>query len=380
MKGFIMFIQHRTARRQKAELDTALRNFAREQDGLVTVLACFMIMMMLLIAGIGVDLMRNEMERVRVQNISDRAVLAAADLDQENDPTMVVEDYFRKSTPLATVNSVTVDEGLNFRTVRVDARSKTPTEFMRFMGVDELPVPGASAAEERINKVEISLVLDISGSMAYNNKMNELKEAAGIFIDTVLRPETTDQVSISLIPYSEHVNAGPLLMDELNIRKVHNYSHCVEFDANDFGNVRLDRDKWYNQAQHFQWNFDGTNNYRSDTVCPRHAYESIVPFSQSAAALKAQINSFDPRACTSIFLGLKWGAGMLDPDFNAITRNLVDGGHVNSIFSNRPGTYEDKDTLKTVILMTDGQNDRSSASRTTTTIPTARSCTGTATT
>lgn len=349
----------KTSRRQKAQLDTFLRGFAREEDGMVTILACFFIVMMVLVGGIGVDLMRNEMERVRIQNISDRAVLAAADLDQENDPEEVVRDYFAKSSPLAEVNNVYVEEGLNFRTVRVDANSRTPTRFMRFLGTDELPVPGESAAEERINKVEISLVLDISGSMADGNKMPELKQAAGVFIDTVLRDETEDQVSVTLIPYSEHVNAGPLLMDELNVDTQHNYSHCIEFDNSDFGSVRLNRGKWYDQMQHFQWNYDGSNNRRDDTVCPRYSYERIVPFSQDADHLKNQINQFQPRAGTSIFIGMKWAVGMLDPDFNAITTSLVGSGDVDGIFSARPESYQDSDTLKTVILMTDGQHDRS---------------------
>ncbi len=354
-----MIIKPSTFRRQKAQLDAILRNFAREEDGLVTVLACFMILMMLLVGGIGVDLMRNEMERVRIQNISDRAVLAAADLDQELDPTLVVEDYFRKSSPLATVNSVTVEQGLNYRTVRIDANSSTPTRFMQKMGVDRLPVPGSSAAEERINKVEISLVLDISGSMGRNNKMVHLQDAAKVFVDTVIRDDTHDQISISLIPYSEHVNAGPNIMNRLDMNRYHSYSHCVEFDNSDFNSVRLDRSKRYNQAQHFQWTFDGYNNDRTSTTCPRYSYERITPFSQDAVALKAQIDALQPRVQTSIFLGMKWAVGLLDPDFQPITSSLAAAGFVDTAFSDRPAAYDDTDTMKTVILMTDGQNTAS---------------------
>ena len=344
-----------TSRRQKAKLDAVLRNFAREEDGLVTVLACFMILMMLLVGGIGVDLMLNEMERVRVQNISDRAVLAAADLDQELGSEPVVEDYFRKSSPLATVNSVTVDKGLNYRTVCVNADSSTPTRFMKAMGVAELPVPGRSCAEERINKVEISLVVDISGSMGRNSKMENLQDAAKVFIDTVIRPETQDQISVSLIPYSEHVNAGPDIMDHLNMNMFHNWSNCVEFDNSDFNSVRIDRSKTYDQVQHFQWTDQGRY-ATNETVCPRFEFERITPFSQNAQALKDQIDSLRPRVQTSIFLGMKWAVGLLDPDFQDITSSLSNNGVVDSVFSARPSSYEDKDTLKTVILMTDGQN------------------------
>ena len=60
-------------------LRNRLSRFAREDDGLVTILALFMIMMMVAVGGIQLDFMRHEMERSRLQAVSDRAVLAAAD-------------------------------------------------------------------------------------------------------------------------------------------------------------------------------------------------------------------------------------------------------------------------------------------------------------
>ena len=35
------------------------RRFARQEDGTITIFACFMIMMMLMIGGIGADMMRH---------------------------------------------------------------------------------------------------------------------------------------------------------------------------------------------------------------------------------------------------------------------------------------------------------------------------------
>ena len=53
-----------------------LRRFAREEDGLVTLFAILMILLMILLGGVGVDLMRHERERARVQAVADRAVRA----------------------------------------------------------------------------------------------------------------------------------------------------------------------------------------------------------------------------------------------------------------------------------------------------------------
>lgn len=336
-------------------LQVRARRFCRQEDGLVTLLALFMIIMMVLVGGIQLDFMRHEMERSRLQAVSDRAVLAAADLDQMRDPQIVVADYFAKSGMAEYLSNVTVDQGLNFRTVTVDARKEMETQFIGRFGVPTLTVPARSQAEERVSNVEISLVLDISGSMALNNKLVELRNAAEIFVDTMLKTETEDLISISLVPYSEQVNAGPDIMKYMNMNKTHDFSHCVEFDNSEFDKVALNSGSKHDQAQHFQWNYSSSN-ARTDTVCPRFSYERITPFSQNATALKNQINSLQPRAGTSIFLGMKWGVAMLDPSFRSISDPLVTDGVIDAKFSGRPVKFDEPETLKTVILMTDGQN------------------------
>ncbi|MFC6760302.1 hypothetical protein ACFQFQ_13725 [Sulfitobacter porphyrae] len=183
-------------------------------------------------------------------------------------------------------------------------------------------------------------------------------------MDTVLKPENEGLISVSLVPYSEHVNAGPMIFDQLNINQVHNWSHCVEIPDSEFNNARFDIDRSYDQMQHFQWNYysiesGNQQNTLYDTVCPRNNYERILPFSQNATYIKSQINQFKPRAGTSIFLGMKWGVGMLQPNFRPIITSLSNSGSVDAAFANRPSALDDPETLKTVILMTDGQNDRS---------------------
>ncbi len=340
---------------------------------MMTIFACFMILILIMIGGIGVDLMRNEMERTRLQSVADRAVLAAADLDQTLDPEAVVRDYFDKSGMAEYVSSVTVDEGLNYRTVTVDATTTMNTQFMSALGIDTLNIPARSRAEEKVNKVEISMVLDVSGSMNSGSKMQNLKNAAGEFVDSVLTEDTEDLISINLVPYSQHVNAGPLIFNRMNVNTIgqdgkltHNKSHCIEFDNSDFNSVALNTAKTYQHMQHFQWNTTSIQsgnqqNTLFDTMCPRYEYERIIPTSQNATYLKGQINKLKPRAGTQIFIGMKWAAAMLDPSFRSINSSLISAGHVDNAFSGRPVSYSDDETLKTIVLMTDGQN--SSAAR-----------------
>ncbi len=107
----------------KQRLTGNSRGFAREESGTMLIFGLTIFMMVLVATGMAIDFMRHENMRSRLQATLDRAVLAAADLDQTNDPQAVVEDYFAKSGLTNYELNVQVDEGLNYRTVTADASS-----------------------------------------------------------------------------------------------------------------------------------------------------------------------------------------------------------------------------------------------------------------
>jgi Flp pilus assembly protein TadG len=340
------------------------KRFAEEEDGVMVVFSMFIILIILMVGGIGVDTMRFEMERTKLQNTIDRAVLAAADLDQTLSPKAVVEDYFVKAGITDVVPTVTPMTGIGFKTVSASATRQIDTQFMRMSGVDTMTIPAGATAEERVPNVEVSLVLDISGSMKDNNRLANLRVAAKEFIDATVKADTVNRVSINIVPYSEQVNVGSIIFDELNVNQLHSYSHCVEFDDADFAALAISTTKLHQQMQHFQWNTfsiqSGTaQNTRHDTVCPRNGYESVTAMSQNAAALKSSIDALRPRAGTAIYLGMKWGAYMLDPSFRPVNDKLRAANRSDANFSARPADYSDSTTLKTIVVMSDGENSSS---------------------
>ncbi|MFZ3584057.1 hypothetical protein ACOI1H_18090 [Loktanella sp. DJP18] len=77
------------------------------------------------------------------------------------------------------------------------------------------------------------------------------------------------------------------------------------------------------------------------------------------------INSLEPRAGTSIFLGLKWGVTLLDPSFQSVISALP-SATIDPAFDDRPESYDAPSgvmwktrSLKYLVLMTDGYNDNS---------------------
>jgi Flp pilus assembly protein TadG len=345
--------------------------FWTDQSGNMSYLAISGALIMMVFGGIGVDLIRAELNRTRIQNTLDRAVLAAADLDNNRDAQATVRDYFRAMDMEGTLSSVDVDQGLNYKDVSGQAQAQMPSLFVHLLGVDTMSASASARAQERMGKVEISMVLDISGSMRRGQRMPRLRQAASTFVDTVLTPETRDLVSINLIPYSEQVNAGPLISQRLNLRKSHDYSYCYEFNSADYnsvplkipnrasdGSVSQSAGTAYTQVQHAQTSSGGLREVHK-TICPQYSYEQIRAFSQDAQALKNQINQLQPRTQTAIYAGMKWAAALLDPSAQPIVQHLHQSNAVDASFANRPAAYDETDTMKTVVLMTDGRNSNS---------------------
>ena len=120
----------------------SLKRFRQDEDGVMVMFAVYVFLMMLIVGGIGIDVMRFERDRTRVQYTLDRAVLAAADLDQQLNPQSVVEDYFAKANLSEYLSSVSVDEGLGYRIVSGTAETTFATQFMHMAGVDSLTALG----------------------------------------------------------------------------------------------------------------------------------------------------------------------------------------------------------------------------------------------
>jgi Flp pilus assembly protein TadG len=362
--GKLEVADQKTAFVRRSRLGRHLNRFAKDDGGAILALSIYFFLLILMIAGVGIDVMKTERERSKLQATSDRASLAAADLDQTLDPLSVVEDYFDKAGLSDYLISVDVDEGLGYRVVEVHASTTVDTQFMRMTGVDTLTAPASSTAEERIDGVEISLVLDVSGSMGSNNRLTNMKTAAKDFIDTMMDNSEEGKVSISIIPYATQVSTPEYFFNELPIASelVHDNSRCINFTSSDFNTTTIDLSAEMQQTMHFDpYN---TRDKRdddpvvplTDTVCVNHESREMMVLQNDAVALKSFISSFYSDGYTSIDLGMKWAAALLDPSLNPAIENLIDSNDISSDFTGRPNNYNDGETIKVVVLMTDGEN------------------------
>ncbi|WP_299349721.1 pilus assembly protein TadG-related protein [uncultured Shimia sp.] len=332
-----------------------LRQFANDEDGAIVGFAIFLFLIILMVGGIGIDIMQSEMKRTRLQHTIDRSILAAADLDQERQPSDVVQDYFSKSGVSDYLSSVTVTESQHSRLVEARADYTMKTDFMKLVGIDKLELAASGAAEESIGAVEISLVLDVSGSMRNNQRLDNLKIAAKDFVSELLQGSDPGTISISIIPYATQVNAGEDLLKYYNVSSEHNYSHCVNFVADEFSKPNLSTTWPLERTAHFD-PFSYSEGEITIPVCPVRASTAILPFQDDISALHAYIEGMTAQGNTSIDLGVKWGAVMLDPGTRTVITELIGENLVSSSFADRPVDYSNDRVLKIAIVMSDGYN------------------------
>ena len=203
--------------------------FRPDEAGGMTIFALIMFLLMIMMGGMAVDLMRYEDTRVTLQQTLDRAVLAAAALIQELTPETVVADYFEKAGLASQLDRVTVTQSETSRPVKAKGRANLNPFCMHIIGIHELPARTVSNAEQSVDNLEISLVLDVSGSMG-GDKLVRLKAAAAEFVTTMLQNDPFGRVSISVVPYNAQVSLGAPLRQKFQAVNIHGVLNvnCLE--------------------------------------------------------------------------------------------------------------------------------------------------------
>ncbi|WP_022705327.1 pilus assembly protein [Pseudorhodobacter ferrugineus] len=353
----------------------AQTRFAASEDGSLIVLSLVLFMLMVTMGGLAVDVMRFEQRRTALQQTLDRSVLAAASMTQNLEPADVVNDYFQKAGLAENLDWVDVDRGINYRIVTAGASSNLATLFIsnfKFLeesdvDINNLAVAAASGAEQRISNVEVSMVLDISGSMG-GSRINNLRPAAREFVTSVLSTAEPGRVSISIVPYNAQVNIGAQMLSAFNVNttNTHSASACIELPDSTFTSNTMSRTAPFTHNAHFDpynytsgWNnmlFNCPPNTGNGQVPMVQNGNTVTPMTDNQGVLHAAINNLAVGGNTSIDVGVKWGAYLLSRSANPVIQHLVNQNRVQSKFGNRPLDPATADVLKVLVVMTDGEN------------------------
>lgn len=345
------------------------RRFHRAEDGTLIILGLFFFVAMLFAASLAIDLARYEQQRVQLQGISDRAVLAGAKMRRDGDGALSVEDhvagYFLSegftAEQVARMN-ITVDPGMGGRGVSVAPNGTFNTLLMSMIDVNELAVATPAQAQVTAPAIELVMVLDISWSMTQMTgngltRIENLREAASGMIGDLLDGREDGDVAITIVPYESWVVPPPDLMtfmtnvsgNATNAAGAPQY--CMEFDD-------------WNDLANAETNPDGASPVRDSLSAridrrycgPMYGHRVIRPFLTTEAAAVSVVNALQPMGSTSIDLGLRMGAMFFDDDLHPYIENRIAAGEVSPRMMYRPSGVDDDGVLRVMVVMTDGEN------------------------
>lgn len=341
------------------------RIFAQDRRANVAMITALTLIPILGLLGGALDVVRATTAASQLRSAIDSAALAAANLNNTADTETVVTDYIRANFGRSELDpddidvSVTANTALNSKTVTITATGEINTFFLSLFAIQSLPVRAEATANQSKTNVEIALVLDISSSMK-GGRIANLKTAAESFIDQMLDEDSEDVTSISLIPFGGTVNLGPTLFNAYAVPvasavldpteaqydqgsavpgmafRFSDGDYCLEYPAEDFDSGVIPAQS-RGQVPHF-WRWNNFNPW-----CPL-ASSAVVMNTNDASALRTHIQGMTLSDGTGMDIGAMWGLKALSPNWQGLL-----GGD----FSDRPAAY-DEDTLKVLVVMTDG--------------------------
>ncbi len=323
--------------------------------------------------------------------------------------------------------------------VRPVLRTTIDTPFLSLIGTDEMNVKvftkGAVASNnpQGTKDLEVSLMLDVSGSMAWTSssgtiKIDDMKTAAKDFLDIIMPNDAAaDNRRVGLVPFSERVNVGGYAADATGLAQTAQFQTGTTttevFSTTSFSWLSLNscRDRVrdttafsnYTSSQarnHCIANFQsrvsggqtqyrtpavvsqttpvmstrflrtcvterqGTNAYTDIVAGPGNYVGSFAPGNSLSSqystsqnncsipeikklttdkqSLKNHIETFQPLNGTAGHVGTAWSYYMLSPEWNRFWSE----GHLDV------AEYDNADTIKAAVLMTDGQYNSNWAS------------------
>jgi Flp pilus assembly protein TadG len=211
------------------EHKATFRLLAADARGGVAVVFGLTIVVVLFTVSICLDLVRAYNVRTHLQTALDAAALTGAKLLQEDGATdqtvqTAAAAMFNTYVPnlnmygLTTANfKATPDWTSSTVTTTIDA--KVTSFFSKIAAgiAPNLTMTPSSTVSYKADKVEVALVVDVTGSMNQipagdtQTKMQSLKQAASIVVDTLMADSPSeDAVRIAVVPFSASVNAGAL--------------------------------------------------------------------------------------------------------------------------------------------------------------------------
>lgn len=186
-------------------------SYWRDVTAAIAIMFALMAPVMVGAAGMALDYSRAYLVQQRLAQAIDAAALAAAaSSSDEAEIEQKVQDFFDANYPPEKLG-VTFDPQVTVTgdQVYVSGDAYYNTIFLRTLGIETLDVNADTTVQREVQGLEVVLVMDNTGSMAWNNNMDALQDAAESFINILFdRTSNPNFIRIGMVPYSNTVRVG----------------------------------------------------------------------------------------------------------------------------------------------------------------------------
>jgi Flp pilus assembly protein TadG len=391
-------------------LISVLSRLAADQRGAVLIKFTVALLPLLTVVGVALDVGQIFLVKQKLTNAVDAAGIAVgrySELDEDEVKALaqsfVVAHYPAKA--IGDLKGVTVKA--ENKQVDVTATASVPMTFLTILGYNSVDITASAMVLRQLKKIELVMVLDNSTSME-GSRLKALKDSANALVSTLFGAETTSNfVKIGLVPFSGAVNVGSgnlgaAWLDSGGLSALHKedisigvpvgktlfdlfgglinlgWGGCVRarlsgYDLTDEPpNPGIPETLFVPYFAPDGPTRDYVNDYLSDTLTPggtaaeKQKYwpkyigalipivlddpvgpnfncppSPIVPLTNVKSTITTAINGMKANGSTVIPEGIAWGWRVLSP-----TAPFTEGA-----------PYSDEDTLKFLILLSDGENN-----------------------
>ncbi|MEP2828858.1 TadE/TadG family type IV pilus assembly protein [Parvibaculum sp.] len=330
-------------------LKALLFSFLADRRGNFAMIFAIAAIPILVAAGAAVDISRAYIVENRLKAALDAAALAVGGMTGKTQAELetVAQAYFNANYPadkLGVPGSVSVVQSGN--TVMLSAAAELPTSIMGIVGINTLDIGASSEVTRQGRKLELALVLDVTGSMRSGGRMTALKDASDMLLDIL---ETSGAVpgdiKVSIVPFDTDINVGKSNKNASWIKWSYEVittvwwwttTKTVNVSKNSWKGCIIDRDQNYDIKNTIPTSNDATKYPASDESCN---IPEIMPLTTDWDELHDKIDELEPNGNTNTTIGLAWG-------WNMLTQS-----HPLSA-----ATAPADDLDKVIVFLTDGEN------------------------
>ena len=210
------------------------KSFPKDHRGSITTIAAVASLPMMLCAGAAIDTIRMNREQVAFDAAVDSAALAVAADDraslaglstsQTTARIAELEEFAQKYmaenyTPqYGSSQEMEVNIDITGAAIDLTASHTFPTTIMSLTGIDEINLSSHSQIMKAMRPIELVMVMDTTGSMATDNKIDGAKTAARNLLTTIYGgsasavPES-EYLRVALVPFAAAVRLNPSAYD-----------------------------------------------------------------------------------------------------------------------------------------------------------------------